>query len=333
MTTSIFIGLCGNKLPKSVFPTIQNGVSPVVRGLIKNWDSMEQLWHRVFYNELEIKPEEHPLLYIESILNTIKDREKMGQIMFENYKIPSLFVLPSTFLTVLGNGLECGICIESGDGITQFSVIADCVTYRPNDMTYNFAGSDLTENFINRMNDKGYNLNTPEMKNAAKNIKETLFYTVLDVNDEIKKDVKELERSYKLPDGKEMIVGRERYGFPEALFNPSVIGLTQEGIHEFVCNCIGKMDDGLKAEVGPNIVLRSGNTMFPGFKERLAKEMNIIDSKLMPKFHVHDDPKLDAWIGGSFFAETMNLVDISVTKEDYNERGPDCITQKFYFRH
>lgn len=35
---------------------------PMEHGIITNWDHMEQLWHHIFYNELKVAPEEHPVL-------------------------------------------------------------------------------------------------------------------------------------------------------------------------------------------------------------------------------------------------------------------------------
>ncbi|ELP91987.1 actin, putative [Entamoeba invadens IP1] len=325
--TKIGMGECEN--PKSVIPTIQNGISPVERGLIKNWDTMEQLWHRVFYNELKIKPKEHPLLYIEPVMNPKNDRNKIVQIMFENNKIPSLLMCPSTYSTIIGKDLRCGFCIESGDGVTQIGVMYDGYSMPCIEFKHYFAGNDLTQNFIKRMNGKGYSLNTPEMKKAVENIKETLFYTALDVNDEIKKDVKELEKSYKLPDGKEMIIARKRYGFPEALFNLAVIDITAEGIQEFVSKGIEKLDYDIRNLLASNIVLGGGNTKINGFEARLEKELKNMNSQRPYKFQTYEDPKIAAWIGGSLISQSHFFGERSLTKEEYNEKGEEIITQKF----
>jgi actin-related protein len=30
---------------------------PIEHGIVTNWDDMEKLWHKVFYNELRVAPE------------------------------------------------------------------------------------------------------------------------------------------------------------------------------------------------------------------------------------------------------------------------------------
>ena len=52
---------------------------PIEHGIITDWAAMERLWHHVFYNELMVAPEEHPLLLTEAPLSPRANREKMLQ--------------------------------------------------------------------------------------------------------------------------------------------------------------------------------------------------------------------------------------------------------------
>lgn len=65
----------------------------------------------------------------------------------------------------------------------------------------------------------------------------------------------------------------ERFAIPEILFHPSDIGIRQMGIPEAVIDSIKACDEETWPHFLSNIVLTGGNAKFPGFKDRIYKEI------------------------------------------------------------
>merc|ERR1712107_331727 len=85
-----------------------------------------------------------------------------------------------------------------------------------------------------------------------------------------------LEKSNELPDGQVITIGNERFRCPEALFQPSFLGMEACGIHETTYNSIMKCDVDIRKDLYANTVMSGGTTMYPGIADRMQKEITAL---------------------------------------------------------
>ena len=116
---------------------------------------------------------------------------------------------------------------------------------------------------------------------------------------------------------------------PEMLFRPPADGATcfPTAVHECYMAC----DNDSRRELGANIVLSGGNTLFPGFQERMEAEMVAL---LPPCFKVNviapPERKYSVWIGGSILASLSTFQKMWCSKAEYDESGPTIVHRKCF---
>ncbi|CAL0318850.1 unnamed protein product [Lupinus luteus] len=173
---------------------------------------------------------------------------------------------------------------------------------------------------------------------------EKLGYIALDYEQELEtsKTSSSVDKSYELPNGNVITIGDERFRCSEVLFQPSMIGMEEQGIHEIIYNSIMKCDVGsnhvdrnhfdLKKELYGNIVLSGGSTMlFHGIAHRMSKEIcALAPCSMKIKVVAPPERKYSVWIGGSILASLSTFQQMWITKVEYDESGPSIVHRKCF---
>lgn len=315
-------GLSGEDVsaPTAVFPSAaDDGHHAIQRGIICNWDKLEKLYRRSF-DELGAAPEERPVLLTETPFNSKTSREKMAELMFEKFHVSALGLRSQADLSLYASGRTTGIVVESGEGVTTIAPVHEGYLLPHAVLKTHFAGNEVTEFLKKMLSERGCSVS----KEAARDAKEKIGQVALDFDAETHGGV--IELNYVLPDGTNISVGAERFRCPEALFQPSLMGIENSGIAQVTYESIHKVNVDIREDMYGNVVLSGGNTMFPGFGERMQKELvNLAPHYMKIKVVAPPERRYGAWVGGNIFAGLPTFESTLITKGEYDESGPSIV--------
>ena len=308
---------------------------PLEHGIVTDWDDMEKIWTYVYEQELKTLSEDHPVLLTEPPLNPKQNRDMAAQILFEQFNVPAVYMSIQAVLSLYASGRTTGIVLDCGDGVSHAVPVYEGFAVPSSIRRVDVAGRDVTEHMQLLLRKAGHVFHTSAEKEVVRIMKEKVSYVALDPRKEEKDlhtgvwkaDKKEIE--YQLPDGHKIKLGAERFRAPEILFDPELIGLEYQGVHQMVVDAINRTDMDLRQHLFGSIVLSGGSTLCKGFGDRLLDEVKRIAVKDMRiKIFAPPERKYSTWIGGSILAGLSTFRKMWVSIDDWHE-NPDIIHTKF----
>ena len=78
---------------------------------VENWDTMERFWQQCIFNYLRCDPEDHYFLLTESPLTAPENREYTGEIMFETFNVPGLYIAVQAVLALAAGYTASQVCV------------------------------------------------------------------------------------------------------------------------------------------------------------------------------------------------------------------------------
>ncbi|KAH0836839.1 actin actin-like protein [Lanmaoa asiatica] len=332
---------------------------PMEHGIIRNWEDMKHLWNYTFDEKLKVDPRGRKVMLTEPPMNPKANRQRMVQVMFEEYGFQSVYVAIQAVLTLYAQGLTTGVVVDSGDGVTHIIPVYSGYSIPHLTRRLDIAGRDVTRYLIKLLLMRGYAFNRTADFETVREIKEKLCYVSydLDLDQKLAEETTVLVESYTLPDGRTIKVGSERFEAPECMFQPHLVDLDQPGVAgpsrpqsplsffqswcadswlrtEMLFQTIQAAAVDIRSELYKHIVLSGGSSMYPGLPSRLEKEMKQLyltrvlngDPSRLNKFKIRiEDPprrKHMVFLGGAVLADIMkNRNDFWISREEWFEQG------------
>ncbi|KAK8722251.1 hypothetical protein OTU49_012340 [Cherax quadricarinatus] len=144
--------------------------------------------------------------------------------------------------------------------------------------------------------------------------------------------VRSLEESTGKATGSEQIVrlNNERVSVPELLFYPSDVGIQEMGITEAIVHSINKCPEETRPHLYRNILLTGGNCNFPGFKDRVYKDVRSMSpDEYDINVTIAKNPTTYAWRGGAAISRSAHFPEMLVTKREWEEDGFTICQERF----
>ena len=298
-------------------------LSPIKQGTVTNWDDMQKAWDYAFYHKLGVPPAAHPVILTEPRNCKKADREKMMQIMFETFSVPSCYLGMQAVLSLYSAGRMTGIVLDSGESATNIVPVYEGYSIPHAIKTIPVGGRDVINRLSRLLEERGYFKFPTEV---VRNMMEKVAY-VSSLNSY--EEIRECNMDCIVPGGINMTVGRERFRCTEDVFYPRLNEWNKDGIHRNLFNSINMCNADIRKDLYSNIILSGGTTMIQGFSERIQKEIKLLAPwSMSPKVIASPQRDSGAWIGGS----TLGLLDcfprMTATYKEYNELGVGIVHRK-----
>eukprot|EP00012_Vannella_robusta_P008565 CAMPEP_0206206618 /NCGR_PEP_ID=MMETSP0166-20121206/15072_1 /ASSEMBLY_ACC=CAM_ASM_000260 /TAXON_ID=95228 /ORGANISM="Vannella robusta, Strain DIVA3 518/3/11/1/6" /LENGTH=369 /DNA_ID=CAMNT_0053627161 /DNA_START=40 /DNA_END=1146 /DNA_ORIENTATION=+ len=277
---------------------------PVQRGCVVDWSDVELLIRHAF-EQLEVPSSGARVIMSEPPLNPKANRLRITQMMFDVFEVDAIHICTQGVLSMYYAGTTTGVALCSGAESTFVIPIYESIAVPHAIERIHLGGTDVTKYLVRILTERGYRFESSDDFEIARDIKEKLCTVAKDFEESMWDTM--CEANYSLPDGTPITLGNETFRAPEIMFDPRFIGMQGSGIHEMLYEGIMKCSVDLRSVLYSNIFLFGGNTMFPGFEERVKQEITMLAPYGM-KIGVFALPDRDLadWIGASILGSLFN---------------------------
>ena len=321
---------------------------PIDKGIVKNWDELEQIFSTFFSslrncgnaeNRILTPSNKRPVsvdspvggsVVLTDLVSGIpaKQREKLIEIMFETFAFNRANISASAALVLASRGATSGLVVDVGDTKTEIVPVVSGFVQKSGIKTTDLGGRTVTNRFIDllkRSDCMNYRLHPERDFFLLERAKEDLCYIASDLGEEryLADTTGLLTHQLTLPD-KTVVMNAERFMAGEIFFEPRYLGDPDRlGIPALISESIQNCAIDLRQSLTRSVVLAGGATLMPGFARRLGKELgNPVDESPSRQF--------SAFTGGCVMAQTSDSNGWWIERGEFQEKGASaCVARLF----
>ncbi|KAH3743839.1 actin, cytoplasmic 2 [Pelomyxa schiedti] len=263
---------------------------------------------------------DHPVVFAEPLGMESRNWQELAHDILGD-SCPAVFFAPSALLALYSTGRTSGLVVDCGENITRAIPIFEGQILTSSCKKMALGGRDISQH----LRDLQEELRVPQLQY----IKHNLAYVAQHFLPEVQ--VKE-RRTYSLPDGETVDLGPELIQIPEPMFTPTLIKnydtqyatytSPKEGIQIMCHNAISSCQTELQKLMFQNTVLAGGNSLFPGFHNRLTKEITqLCHPGTKVRVIAHPSRAYAAWLG---YLSYFIYYSLEMTSKRTNHRWVRC---------
>ncbi|KAJ7904317.1 actin-related protein Arp4p [Mycena olivaceomarginata] len=99
--------------------------NPLVDGLVHDFEPASALMRHAVVDIMRCNPSDHPILVTEPAWNTPANRERMAEIMFEEFQVPAFYIANTGVLNAFAAGKGSALVIDVGQTMASVTPIVD----------------------------------------------------------------------------------------------------------------------------------------------------------------------------------------------------------------
>lgn len=308
---------------------------PIKHGVVVDWEALEGLWERLLVGGLRVCPEQWPVLVSDSPSAPPAGRDRIAELLFEALAVPACHMASTALLALCSTGAFSGLAVEAGAGVCHATPIYAGHAWHEATFRLDVAGSTLSRYLRDLLVAACPHLQLRALpRKAITQLKKRCCYVSLDFEGDLHNPDRHHPVSFCLGKGCSIRLSSERFRCPEPIFQPSLLGQARPGLPALVFRALQKVPATLRTRLAGTVVLAGGSTLFPGFTERLAVELEAQCRRhgygvLRPCLVATPGRATAVWTGGSMVASLRSFQCRWITRAMYQECGSRLVHEVF----